>query len=434
MLDIFNTSTPCTCGRIHPKINVDLIVCRGAISSLPKKLSDLKTSRAFILCDENTHRVAGGKVEALLKESSIPYSLHILKGEVIEPDEKNTEIALSAIDTSVDTVISVGSGVIGDIAKIVAKERGASLLAVATAPSMDGYASATSSMIQRGLKVTVSSKCPDVIIGDTDILKTAPDKMLISGLGDMLAKYISIAEWRISNIVNGEYYCEKTASIVREALRRCVENKDGLLKREDAAIEAVFFGLVLCGISMTYAGASRPASGGEHYISHIFDMRALEFGTPSSTHGIQCAIGTLKTAELYERLKSITPCKEKAIAYAEAFDKEQHFEFLRSFLGRSAEAMISLETRENKYSIRKHRERIDRIIDRWDDILKAVNEEIPSSESIRRLLSDIGCPTSLPEIGLDEDILPPAFRATRDIRDKYVLSRLAFDLGEDLFE
>ena len=39
-------------------------------------------------------------------------------------------------------------------------------------------------------------------------LAEAPVEMMISGLGDMLAKYVSICEWRISNIINGEYYCE----------------------------------------------------------------------------------------------------------------------------------------------------------------------------------------------------------------------------------
>lgn len=37
----------------------------------------------------------------------------------------------------------------------------------------------------------------------------------------MIAKYISIAEWRISHVVNGEYYCETVAEMIRGALRDC---------------------------------------------------------------------------------------------------------------------------------------------------------------------------------------------------------------------
>jgi hypothetical protein len=38
-------------------------------------------------------------------------------------------------------------------------------------------------------------------------------------------------------------------------------------------------------------------------------------------------------------------------------------------------------------------------------------------------------PKSVNEIGIDGDILPETFKATKDIRDKYVLPRLCWDLG-----
>ena len=84
---------------------------------------------------------------------------------------------------------------------------------------MDGYASATSSMTRDGLKVSINTKAADVIIGDTDILKNAPLKMLRAGLGDMIAKYVSICEWRIASVITGEYYCEEVAQLIRDALR-----------------------------------------------------------------------------------------------------------------------------------------------------------------------------------------------------------------------
>ena len=72
---------------------------------------------------------------------------------------------------------------------------------IGTAPSMDGFASDGSSMIVDGVKVTIASKCPHAIILDTEILAAAPLRMLQAGLGDMLAKYVSICEWRISHII-----------------------------------------------------------------------------------------------------------------------------------------------------------------------------------------------------------------------------------------
>ena len=182
-----------------------------------------------------------------------------------------------------------------------------------------------------------------MIIGDIDILKQAPEHMLKAGLGDMLAKFVSIAEWRIGNLITGEYYCERVAQLIRSALKKCVDNAEGLLKRDEAAVEAVFEGLVIGGVAMAYAGVSRPASGVEHYFSHVWDMRGLEFGTPVDLHGIQCAMGTMKAVELYEVIKTVTPDREKAYAAVEAFNYSDWSNQLRIFLGKSGDTMIAQE-------------------------------------------------------------------------------------------
>lgn len=419
----------CPCGKSHKSSVKNTVVGKGVLVRLPALLREMGARRVFLLADQNTHAVAGARVEMLLKEAGIPFCGYVFEGEGLEPDEAAVGTAVMHFDRGCDTVLAVGSGVIGDIAKILAALSSSHYAIVATAPSMDGYASGTSSMVLGGLKTTVPSKCAELIVGDTEILRTAPDEMLRSGLGDMLAKYVSITDWRISHIVTGEYYCEDIARLMREALARCVANAEGLLKREDDAIEAVFEGLVLAGMAMDYAGASRPASGVEHYFSHVWDMRALAFGDSVSTHGIQCAIGTLLSAELYEKIKALTPDREKATAYAKGFDLAAYRKELSAFLGKGAEAMIALDEKEQKYAIEKHQARLEVILARWDEILRVIDEEMPSAERIAQILDLIGCPKRLREIGIDESLLPMTFRATKDIRDKYVLSRLAFDLG-----
>ena len=294
---------------------------------------------------------------------------------------------------------------------------------------MDGYASATSSMTRDGLKISLPSRSADVIIGDTDILCAAPLHMMKSGLGDMIAKYVSICEWRISHLITGEYYCEEVAKLIRSALKRCTDNAPGLLRREEQAVQAVFEGLVIGGVAMNYAGLSRPASGVEHYISHVLDMRAVEFGTPMDLHGIQCAIGTLIAAKAYEQLKTLPPNRERALAHAAAFDYSAWQQTLRQLLGKGTESMIALEAREGKYDVAAHQERLERILENWDQILQIIDEEIPSLQTLLALMDTIDAPKTLQEIGIDKALLPTIFRATKDIRDKYVLSRLAWDLG-----
>lgn len=419
---------PCPCGKAHTIAIDEVVVGSGAVNRLPEFVKKYG-KKAFVVADVNTYQAAGEKVCGLLQEAAVPYSSFIFRDTALEPDERTVGAAFMHYDPDCDVIVGVGSGVINDICKILSNLTGHPYIIVGTAPSMDGYASATSSMSRDGVKVSLPSRCADVIIGDTDILKTAPDHMLRSGLGDMLAKFVSIAEWRIANLITGEYYCQEVAQLIRSAVKKCVDNAQGLLRREDAAIEAVFEGLVIGGVAMAYAGVSRPASGVEHYFSHVWDMRGLEFGTQVDLHGIQCAMATMKAVELYEKVMEYVPDWEKAHAYVETFDLEDWNDALREFLGSSAETMIDLEKKEGKYRKDTHAKRFALIQKHWEDILSILRQELPSGESLRNLLDQVGICRDLAAIGVDSACAKMTFRATKDIRDKYVLSRLAWDLG-----
>lgn len=421
-------NAPCSCGKKHT-FSADVVVGKGVVSQLPKYIQKLGGTKAFVLSDKHTYAAAGQTVCKILADNGIPYTSYSFPADALEPDEHSVGSAMMHFDTKCDVIVGVGSGVINDIAKIVSNISGKPYIIVGTAPSMDGYASASSSMTRDGLKISLPSRSADVIIGDTDILCQAPLHMMKAGLGDMLAKYVSICEWRISHLITGEYYCENVATLIRNALKRCTDNAEGLLKRDEAAVQAVFEGLVIGGVAMNYAGLSRPASGVEHYISHVLDMRGAEFGTTVDLHGIQCAIGTVISLGLYDKIRNVTPNREKALAYVAAFDKEDWFAQLRQLLGKGAESMIALEAKEGKYDVAAHKERLEVILTHWQDILQIIDEELPSPTWLASLMDTIEAPKTLGEIGIDEALLPVVFRATKDIRDKYVLSRLAWDLG-----
>lgn len=421
--------SPCPCGKVHTSSVKAVYKGKGTIEKLPEAIRLLGGARVFVLGDPNTMQAAGKRACALLEAEKIPFSSYTYTMPAPEPDEAGVGAAVMHYDPACDLILGVGSGVINDIGKILSSITNHPYIILATAPSMDGYASASSSMAVDGLKVSLPAKSADIIIGDTDILKTAPDNMLRAGLGDMLAKYISIGEWRLSSLITGEYYCENVASLIREAVNKCVQHAGGLMQREDAAVEAVFEGLILGGMAMAYAGISRPASGVEHYFSHVWDMRALAFGTPVALHGTQCALGTLYAAALYEKIRTMRPDKGKALRHAAAFSYEAHADFLRQFLGKGAEAMIALEKKEGKYDLTKHKARLLVILENWDAILKIIEEEIPRKAEIQKIFDTVGLRKDADFPHIPNDILGKTFLASRDIRDKYVLSRLAWDLG-----
>jgi glycerol-1-phosphate dehydrogenase [NAD(P)+] len=425
---------PCSCGREH-RFDSRVISGMGVLEKLPEEVRLLGGTKVFLLADRNTYRVAGEKAAAILTEAGIPVTAFAFPEDQPEPDEHSVGAAVMHMDAACDIVVAVGSGVVNDIGKILSALSRRPYIIVATAPSMDGYASATSSMNRSGLKISLPSRCADTIIGDGEILSQAPMKLLRSGIGDMLAKYISICEWRIANLLLGEYYCEEVAELIRDAVAQCVHHADGLLQRKPEAVMAVFEGLIIGGVAMNYAGVSRPASGVEHYISHVLDMRDVEFGTGAELHGIQCAMGTYISAGLYEKLKTVTLDREKALTHAKAFDGEAWNAVLREMLGKGAESMIALEKKERKYDVARHEARLEKIFALWPQILAIMEQEIPTREELDSLYEKLELPKTLSDIGQNETMLPTVLRCTKDIRDKYVLSRLAWDLGleEELF-
>ena len=419
----------CGCGEVHIDPVRAVIVGTGVLKHLPEQIFQLGAKKPFLLADQNTYAAAGSCISSILNNAGIPWSSYVFSKAPVEPDENAVGAAVMHFDDSCDLILGVGSGVINDIGKILSRTTGRPYMIAGTAPSMDGYASNSSSMVMDGFKVSLPSRCPDVIIGDLDILKNAPMRMLQSGLGDMLAKFVSIAEWRIAHVITGEYYCEYVAQLVRDALRRCTDNAEGLVRRDETAVHAVFDGLVLSGKAMAYAGMSRPASGVEHHFSHIWDMRALEFGTPAEFHGIQCAVGTLTSIKLYEHLRTQKPVREKAEAYVASFDYDDWAQKLRCFLGKSAESIIAQEAKEQKYDKQLHKVRFEAIEQNWDTIIGILDEELPPSGRLEAMMRSIGLPTSCAELGIDRASAQMTFKATKDLRNKYILSWLAWDLG-----
>ena len=414
----------CACGKIHKASIKASLVAPGAVAQTAVFARRLGGTRAFVLSDENTFRAAGTQVLSSLEIYGVPYTEYRFPAERLEPDEKTVGSAVLHFDEKCDIIITVGSGVLNDTGKILAGMRKLPYICVATAPSMDGFASSTSSVIRDRLKVSVNSRCPDAVIGDTDILKAAPREMLLAGLGDMLAKFVSVAEWQIGRIVTGEYYCPEVASMIRSALRKCVNGAEGLMNGDNEAVADVMDGLIVSGIAADWAGVSRPVSGTEHYFSHIWDMRAAALGTPSSLHGIQCAIGTVKTLKAYERLRSMLD----AGAAPAPFDKAAWLKTLSDYMGAAGAEMLKNAETCALYDPEKQRARQENIKTHLLEILNVI-DTLPSYGEISSLLRSLGAPVSPEDIGIPESETAVCFKATKDIRDKYILSSLAFDLG-----
>ena len=421
----------CACGKTHTCGLRYLKVGRGVLEKLPEGMAMIGVKRPLVVMDMNTRRAAGEAVERVLREAGIAYRTFVFPfpGR-IEPDERAVGSLTMAMDPGCDVLLAVGSGVINDCCKVAAHAAGKPSMVVCTAPSMDGYASNSSSMIQNRVKVSLYNACPQVIIADTAILATAPDIMLQAGLGDMLAKYVSVCEWRISHLVYGDPYCEEIAGLVRASLRRVVQHADGLMRREDEALCAVTEGLILSGVAMAFAQISRPASGLEHYFSHLWEMQSLQRGTPGDLHGIQVGVGTLLTLWIYENvLNQEAPDVEKARRAMADFSGEAWRARVERIFGPIAPELLALEERAGKNDPGRHASRLQIIEAHWQDIRAIIREELPPRDEIAALMRRAGMPMTPADLHLSPEDVRDALLGSRDIRDKYLTSSLLWDLG-----
>lgn len=298
----------CACGKSH-KVDIQAIrVGSGVMQELPGILRDLGASHIFLVADNYTYEVAGRQVEQLLDQAGLAYHKRVFQTETpLVPNEYALGSVLAAMTSQDDMLLAVGSGTLNDVTKYVSARTGVPYVIAATAPSMDGYASTVAPTILDGFKTTLPAVYPAAIVADVDILKDAPMPMLTAGFGDIIGKFTSLADWRLSHQLNGEYYCPEVAGVIEAAVETCAANAKALAQREPQAIQAVTEALILSGLAMGMVGVSRPASGAEHQMAHYWEMDALRRGEEHPLHGNAVGVGTVLAASLYEMAAEYLP-------------------------------------------------------------------------------------------------------------------------------
>ena len=304
-----NVSFQCSCGKTH-HLDISCIqVGKNVILELPSILRDFKNKKIYILSDNNTWKAAGEKVYHLLKGNHFDVtSTMIDRGEnILIPDEKAVGEMFMGLPSNTGMIVSVGSGTLNDMAKYMSSRTSIPYTIVCTAPSMDGYASSGAPLINNGQKISYSATLPYAIIGDTEIMKNSPMKMILAGYGDIIGKLTALADWKLSQEITGEYYCETIVKLVQKAVDKVVNTRFALAKRDEDAICYLIEALILTGVAMGLIGVSRPASGAEHMLSHYWEMAVIAAGKNPELHGIKVGIATPIIAKIFDEMKDQLP-------------------------------------------------------------------------------------------------------------------------------
>lgn len=298
----------CSCRKRHA-VGIKNIVVGSEIGDAAAQLAAYYgQGRIFLMADVNTYAACGKRLERQLKDEGFNVDSCVLKSEgVLLPDERALGRLFAEIGASARLIICVGSGTLGDLARMLSFRLHIPYFAVCTAPSMDGYASCLSSLVADGAWKTFDAVCPDSIIADISILKEAPYPMIKAGFGDMVGKLTCLADWELANELSGEYYCETAAKLVFSAVQKCLRSPEGLSSRDEAAVKDLTEALILSGVAMTLVGSSQPASGAEHCLSHFWEMDAVAHGRPHALHGSAVGVGTVVIASIYELMGDRVP-------------------------------------------------------------------------------------------------------------------------------
>ncbi len=403
----------CVCGKRHLCDIEYVYIEKNAINRIEKICG--KYNSVLLVADENTFLAAGDKTENALNGKMIKKVVFSGK-TILVPDEKAIEAVEKQLK-GVEMIVGIGSGVIQDLCKCVAFKNNIPYIIVATAPSMDGYASDGAAMILGGMKETVPSGLPRAIIADTDVLKNAPMEMIKAGYGDIIGKFSALNDWKLSNVVTGEYFCQYIHDITKEQIERTLKLANGICERNEESIKTLMEALVIIGIMMSFATSSRPASGSEHHLSHFFEITGIIDGMEYLPHGIDVAYSTVVTAGLREKIlrtnfsKNINPPEES----------ERNIK-LKEIYKQVAEGCIKLQEKVGNY--KNYRGEIYRS---KEEKIKSILSECPTSLEIEKMLSFVGLNVKELYSLYGKEKIENAILYSKDLKDRYSILWMNYD-------
>ncbi len=413
-VDADDFARPCGCGKEHHIDVKEILIEEGAIDKLEEAMSEgfLKEYISpLLICDTNTYRVA----EEIMGGIYDRCQELVLDAEDLHADEYAVEIVENNMEDDIDLILAVGAGTIHDISRYIAYKYKIPFISVPTAASVDGFVSTVASMTLKGLKQTIPAAAPLCVYADTRIFAKAPKRLNASGVSDLLGKYICLADWQIASMLTGEYYCESVADMEKKALKTVKGCLRDIGEGDEEACEKLMYALILSGLAMQMVGNSRPASGAEHHLSHLWEMEVL-CGHLDALHGEKVSVGMMLVLKKY---KEIEEKIRKGQCHVKEFaDTEE--ELLEETFGKKG--LLEGILMEN------HPELLDELdpqhLEECLEDIREILAELPDVDEMEEMLQKAGCRSSVQDIGLTEEIIPVSLRLAPYVRRRLTLLRI----------
>jgi len=412
-----------------PNCHVD--VGDSALDRLSDILIGLGISeKVLMVADVNTWKAAGKQAEDVLERGGFD-SIRLIfdRGHQLRPDEEAVERIFAFTKENQGILLAVGSGTITDLVRHAASILGRQYISVATAPSMDGYASVISALTVNGVKKTFYGNAPLAIIADTSVLAKAPRKMVMAGYGDILAKLVSIADWKLGVALMDEQWCVDAALMSIKARDKVLQSTHSISQSETQGIHDLSEALINSGMAIITAGQTRPASGAEHHFAHYLEMKLAMEKRAEILHGIKVGLGTLCSIAFYNALAEFDPGSIDPVNLScKLAEKKNWMEKMRLAFGSIADDVIGesdLAYRDRQILLA----RLQKIKDKWFADIKPIIDDVPKLHEVLALIESAGFDYTPASLGLTIEEMNTALMYAMEVRPRYTILRLMDDLG-----
>ena len=405
ILDTAKYLGPCECGRDH-ELRTKLVVCEhGALKNFDKYMDDCGLSGfRTVIYDTNTYNLPS--ITHVKADQEI-----VLEAAGLHSEKGLIEDCMTRFVQKPDYVVVVGGGTLMDFGRYSAWTLGIPLVALPTIVSSDGFTADICSIIIDGQKKSIPMQAADAVICDIDVVAGAPRFLTIAGVQDIMAKVISIADWKIASLVSGEYFCQKVCDMAQEALDLMTKCAYDLKAGKEPDIETMAYTQMLSGLTMQILSNSRAASGAEHLVAHLVEMKPRGFENAHGLHGECVGVGTLLVAEAYHKLAQREEIEVHPFRPIDA-------DWVRWEFGDLAEGI--LKENENDVLATFPAENLKKA---WPQIRQII-AQIPTYEELNELYAAIGAKHSLEELGIDPAVKEDFLDISSAIRNRLTLARM----------
>jgi glycerol-1-phosphate dehydrogenase [NAD(P)+] len=199
-----------------------------------------------------------------------------------------------------DAIVAIGGGRTLDLGKHAAARAGLTLVVVPTQLSHDGICSPVAVVPNAtGRTESLGAIEPRAAFISLPTIAKAPPESIRAGLGDLLANPLALRDWALAAEHGLEDIEQRAWDMSVQSfglIEDWLDQDPAISVRDPEFLRKLSDALVMSGTAMICSGTSRPASGGEHEISHALD----ELYGGRAMHGEQVAFGCIVSVALYD--------------------------------------------------------------------------------------------------------------------------------------